>query len=74
MDRSIPREFLCRLISWYSMCAAYVRWYNMLPDMVILVYGVRIFDQALRSLFWGALLGIDENHGIHGKREFWRLP
>ena len=25
MDRSIPREFLCVLMSWYSISAAYVR-------------------------------------------------
>ena len=41
MDRSVPREFLCILIGWYSMSAAYVRWDNVLSDMISLVCGVR---------------------------------
>ena len=41
MDRSIPREFLSILISWYSVSAAYVRWDNMLSDLIVLGCGVR---------------------------------
>ena len=40
INRSIPREFLCILMSWYSISAAYVRWDNMLSDMIV-ACGVR---------------------------------
>jgi len=51
MDRSIPREFLCILMSWYSISAAYVRWDNMLSDMIVLACGVRQGDVLLPILF-----------------------
>jgi len=42
MDRSVPHEFLCILLSWYSTIAAYVRWNSTLSDIIIiLACGVR---------------------------------
>ena len=41
MDRSIPSELLCVLISWYSISAACGRLDNMLYDMIALACGVK---------------------------------
>src|SRR5688572_3546064 len=41
IDTAVPRELLCILISSYSMSAAYVRWDNMMSDVISLVCGVR---------------------------------
>src|SRR6218665_1195017 len=51
MDRSIPREFLSILISWCSISAAYVRWDNMLSDLIVLACGGGVLSPILFAVY-----------------------
>lgn len=68
IDRNVPREFLSTLINWYSLCAAFVRWENVLSGAVTLQCGVRqggVLSPVLFSVYVNEVIMklCDSGHG-----------